>query len=96
MTNLSNSKATKPSFIPILKECISAHDTSIGELLIITQELKDYSSLASYDAVMAYDELISCDNSLKTSKIVDDSILSRLKIAIAYVELRVDIANSFH
>lgn len=62
-------------------------------MLIITQELKDDPALASYDALMAYDELISCKSSFKTSEIADDSISSRLKIAIAYVELCVDIAR---
>ncbi|KAL3513937.1 hypothetical protein ACH5RR_026654 [Cinchona calisaya] len=78
--------------IPGLKECISAYDVSIGQLRIAPQELEDDPSLASYDALMAHDELINCEKSLLTSKITDDSISSRHNIAKAYVQLCVDIA----
>lgn len=91
MTILTKSKGTKTSLIPVLEECISAFDGGIGQLRIIYQELIDDPPTASYDALMAHDELIRCENSLNNSKIVDGPVLSRYTIAKAYVELCVDI-----
>ncbi|XP_071924953.1 putative invertase inhibitor [Coffea arabica] len=96
MANLSKNKATNATLVLVLKECIPCYPASIGQLRFIPADMAADPPLASYDALMASDALISCDNSFNTRKIADGPVLSRHKIAKAYVQLCVDISMTIH
>ncbi|KAI5654551.1 hypothetical protein M9H77_31738 [Catharanthus roseus] len=89
---LSNSKDTKAPLMPVLQECISGFENSIKQLELITQDLEDDPPMASYDARMANEQLDRCQDSLKTSKIPQNQITSRYKIAAAYGKLVEEIS----
>nr|XP_027102665.1 uncharacterized protein LOC113723905 [Coffea arabica] len=93
MASLLNSNTAKGEFLPALKQCISDYDAGIRELLLITKDMVDDPALASYDAVVASDQLGYCEEALKSDNVVDRSILSKHKIAKASVLLCVDVAN---
>lgn len=95
-TSLLKSHATKAESNQVFKECISDYHVGILELSIIPKDMVDDPNLASYDALLASDNLKYCDNALQSSKIANESILSRHETATSYVWLCVDIALTIY
>ncbi|RVX13293.1 putative invertase inhibitor [Vitis vinifera] len=83
INDLYESPETDPSKKPALKGCISGYDGAVGSFKSALGELKEDALTANYDAKVAGDGAVSCEDQLASGGVKDSSISARNQFTLS-------------